>query len=137
MRDIRARNNCASENHRYPSPRGGRHHVIAILNVVRFASVAILGQTIAVLSKITIEDGEPRTRIFARGISRLYGADSASVELTEERSMENMPRPNVPANRVFSIHCRSKTAQLVGPSFVGDQLAPPSSLANTPRSVPM
>ncbi|MFI6849477.1 hypothetical protein OG535_39370 [Kitasatospora sp. NBC_00085] len=35
------------------------------------------------------------------------------------------------------IQNRSSTEQLVGPSLVGDQVAPASSLANRPTSVPL
>ena len=50
--------------------------------------------------------------------------------------MLNMPRPWVMQIRVSPLHTKSSTEQLVGPSFVADQLAPPSSLANRPTSVP-
>ena len=53
-----------------------------------------------------------------------------------ERSMRNMPRPCVTHTRDSAIQNRSNTGQLVGPSFVGDQVAPPSSLVNSPTSVP-
>ena len=50
--------------------------------------------------------------------------------------IENMPRPCVAATSVLPIQKSSSTEQLVGPSLLGDQLAPPLALAKTPTSVP-
>src|SRR6266496_6239536 len=55
---------------------------------------------------------------------------------TADRSIMNMPRPWVTAISVFPIQKRSSTEQLVGPSLVGDHVAPASSLAYRPISVP-
>jgi hypothetical protein len=50
--------------------------------------------------------------------------------------MRYSPRPCVTEMRVSPIQNRSSTEQLVGPSLVGDQVVPESSLANGPTSVP-
>src|SRR5215213_6746148 len=50
--------------------------------------------------------------------------------------MLNMPRPWVTQISTSFIQNRSSTEQFVGPSLVGDHVAPVSSLANTPTSVP-
>ena len=50
--------------------------------------------------------------------------------------MRYIPRPWVTETRVSPIQNRSSTEQFVGPWFVGDHVAPESSLANRPTSVP-
>src|SRR6185503_12001998 len=50
--------------------------------------------------------------------------------------IENIPRPCVAATSVLPIQNNSSTEQFVGPSLLGDQLAPALALAKTPTSVP-
>src|SRR5262245_42593725 len=70
----------------------------------------------------------PRDVRFAPG-ARLH---VTQLRYTLERSIWNKPRPCVAHTSVSPTQKSSSTEHVVGPSLVGDHVAPASSLANTP-----